>query len=181
MSDPIYRGEAILLNWNDNKSGRKIVLQIEKDAPGAHPFDGLDGERFAVVIVGPLASDEHSVAPGRGKAAGGKTVSEPDQLDAAFPLETAPAVGNSKPKRRWQDMPASQRAALALQSEQFRTYVCGMVETVPDEIEADECLKARLGIVSKSDLDRNQQKAAAFDRMYGNFQATVQARGHGVI
>lgn len=185
MTEPLYSGEAILLNWNDNKSGRKIVLQIEKDGPGAHPFDGFAGERFAVVIVGPLTSTQHaqdeqqrsSPAPRvRGAHGAGDDTAEGVRADADAP---APA----KPKKRWHEMPASQRAALLVKDAEFQRYAtecyAGDVEAQFNEPNADNWLKFACGIASKSSILPGTTAHERFVHLEGNFLAWRQAKQHG--
>lgn len=185
MTEPLYSGEAILLNWHDNKSGRKIVLQIEKDGPGAHPFDGMDGERFAVVIVGPLTSTQHaqdeqqrSPAPRvRGAHGAGDDTAEGVRADADAP---APA----KPKKRWHEMPASQRAGMLVNDPEFQRYATewnvGDVEARYNESNTDVWLKAICGVDSKSSILPGTTAYEKFVEIEGNFHAWRQARQHGV-
>lgn len=179
---PIYSGEAVLLNWHDAKSGRKIVLQLEKYAPGAHPFDGLDGERFAVVIVGPLAPAEH----GQVARKGSKTVPIAQSESAAPPgaaeVDGSAPSRHAKPKRHWRDMPPSQRAALFVKDKGVWEYITEAFGIVcQSEDVADRWLKNRLHVLSKSELDTDAPAARHFDLLSGKFRAWQQARGHGVI
>ena len=53
---PLYSGEAILrARGESDKAGQWIRLELS-DAGGVHPFKGYEGERFAVVVMGPLAT-----------------------------------------------------------------------------------------------------------------------------
>lgn len=174
MTDPLYRGEAILLNWSDAKSGRKIVLQLEKDGPGAHPFDGLDGERFAVVIVGPLANTEHGQVAGREAGKAGAVTAGGSATHAPTDTVKVPAT---KPKRHWRDMPPSQRAALRVQEPEFWKYINeARGVPCPDEQAADAWLKFILDVDSKSKI--TGPVAHHFDLIDGKFQAWQQAKGH---
>ncbi len=56
--------------------------------------------------------------------------------------------------RRWEDMPPSQAAALAIQNVGFRAWL-----GEAGEVEADALLKLRLGVDSKADLDGNEEAA----------------------
>lgn len=175
---PIYSGEAVLLNWHDAKSGRKIVLQLEKYAPGAHPFDGLDGERFGVVIVGPLAPAEHAEPVARKGKAGGTIGSDAGGQVVADLREEAPRTNS---KRRWQDMPASQRAALMVKDVEFQRYVSERWRSDVDESAADYNLKKFCKVNSKADLSTDEYSADRLDKLQSDFRAWQQARGHGVI
>lgn len=173
---PLYTGEAILLNWTDTKSGRKIVLQLEKDGPGAHPFDGLDGERFAVVIVGPLATAEHEIPSPqdkRGIRAGGGAGRNGDPGSPTTPTRF---------KQRWSDLRPSARAALMTNDAEFWRYLgtCGVTEPTT-AMAADTSLKFLCNIQSKRELDERGKATAAFERLCGNFQAWRQAKQHGAI
>lgn len=176
---PVYSGEAVLRGRGESdKAGMWVRLELE-DAGGVHPFKGFEGERFAVVIVGPLASAEHSSlgdAPTREDGVSGARL-----VDGS----TAPKATSSpatKPKRRWQDMPASQRAALWVKDKGVWTYITEAFgfECWSEDV-ADHWLKKRLHIVSKSELDTDDAAAHHFDLLSSKFRAWQQARGHGVV
>lgn len=170
MSEPIYKGEAILLNWNDNKSGRKIVLQLEKDGPGSHPFDGLDGERFAVVIVGPLASDEHTPAPVAEKTGTARAVTP-----GASP---GPEATKHKPTK-WADMKPAARAALLCKDQEFWDYLNAMAMVgchIKTEAAAAAELKNRCGVTSRAEIVEGSRAAAELSRIIGNFRAWQTAK-----
>ena len=167
---PIYSGEALLRNWSETANGkRRIVLEIE-DNGGAHPFKGYEGERFAVVVMGPLASAEHEVTR-KGKAAG----------DDTAPKADTPAVP-TRFKQRWSDLRPSARAALLTKDKEFQRYITrfGFQET---EADADHFIKSKSNIESKRDLDAevNWPNLRMFNDMESNFQAWRQAKGHGAI
>lgn len=185
--EPIYSGEALLRNWSETANGkRRIVLEIE-DNGGAHPFKGYEGERFAVVVMGPLASAEHEVSR-KGKAAG----------DDTAPKADTPAVP-TRFKQRWSDLRPSARAALLTKDPEFWRFLSqassgnwaefpatGSDPAVMEKM-ADAFLKDWLGITSKSELDQAQEgplppKARAkFFEIEGGFNAYRQAKGHGAI
>lgn len=180
MTEPLYRGEAILLNWNDNKSGRKIVLQIEKDGPGPHPFDGMDGERFAVVIVGPIGNDEKPMKKLMGAVDGGprsdRSSSRVETMTSSADVPAAPA----KPKKRWHEMPPSQRAALLTRDPEFWEYLetCEVSRSTT-EMAADASLKHLCNVDSKSSILPGTTAHARFVDLEGDFMAWRQARQHG--
>lgn len=196
MTEPIYSGEAILMNWNDAKSGRKIVLRLEKYAPGAHPFDGMDGERFAVVIMGPLANAEHGqeVSPGRGKAAGAVRLERPSNpLAAEGNISTPPAAhslppvvgvepgGDSVPSIAappGKQRTASQRAALLLQNADFDEFARSSYLSFADFETTESWLLGVCGVERKREITEDN---AAFKKIEGNFQAWRLARAHGQL
>ncbi len=203
MTGPIYKGEAILLNWNENKSGRKIVLQLEKDGPGSHPFDGLDGERFAVVIVGPLASDEHTNLGAR-KEVDTRANPSGDELTTPAPSSKAHSVsgcagsipaevsgaGNGTPPKphkptKWADMKPAARAALLCKDPEFWGYLDAMAMdgrlAFLDEPSATAELKTRCGVESRAEIVEGSRAAAELSRIIGNFNAYKQAKGLGQI
>lgn len=68
MSEKIFfQGEVMLLDWSETgKGGRKIVLQLDNEAP-QHPFTGSRtkqgktlGQRYMAVFV-PIGDDEQPV------------------------------------------------------------------------------------------------------------------------
>ena len=177
---PFYSDEAVLLSWGESpRDGAWIKLQIREDL--IPDLRGLKrgaehGERFAVVIVGPLASDEHTNL-GLGEGASGERPAQ--SRDKGATEETGAMRANPpspKPKRRWQDMPASQRAALLIGEPEFWSLA-----KATDQRSADAWLKLTLGISSKRELDDNPAKAQIFAHLEKDFAAYRQARGHGVI
>ena len=182
MSDikPIYSGEAIFRAVvESDSSGRWIRLELES-GEGAHPFKGLKGERFGVVIVGPLASAEHTNL-GLGEDASGERPAQPRVKGAAEGTGAMRADPSSpKPKRRWQDMPASQRAALRVKEPSFWAFLTEFTQAAVDnENTADGYVKAYCGVASKAEL--TDTAAKHFEELESRYVAFQQARGHGVI
>lgn len=183
---PFYSDEAVLLSWGESpKDGAWIKLQIREDL--IPDLRGLKrgaehGERFAVVIVGPLASDEHTNL-GLGEGASGERPAQ--SRDKGATEETGAMRANPpspKPKRRWQDMPASQRAALLTSEPDFWRYLGTRGVAEPSTaVAADASLKFLCNIQSKRELDERHKAAVTFERLCGDFKAWQQARGHGVI
>ena len=205
MTEPLYRGEARLLSWGENNSsGRYIRLEIE--AEGTHQFRGHEGERFAVVIVGPLASTDHGqkeqIAGRKPGKAGGTSTREGEGSGHTLSL-TPPASSNgrtsafeaenggstppagTKPKQHWEDMRPSARAAMRLKEPEFWRYIREVYGSriVLSESMADEWLKRFLGLEkSKSEMDDTTTfYGENFDALDGKFKAWMQAKGHGVI
>ena len=169
-------------------------LEIDAEFGTAHPFYGLEGERFAVVIVGPLASTDHGQTKqiaGRkagkagGEAAGDGRSRRGTPAPAADGIAPPPAT---KPKQRWEDMRPSARAAMLTKSLEFQTFtndpshgVRGYEASGISEIHADEWLKSRCRIVSKAELDHDDKALMTFETVQGQFRAWQQAKGHHVI
>ena len=94
------------------------------------------------------------------------------------PAQASPA----KPKKRWHEMPASQRAALLVQDTEFWMYLrtCGFAEPTT-EMAADTSLKSYCGISTKAALDLPGPSTSndSFAELEGNFRAWRQARQLG--
>ena len=166
MTEPLYSGEALLRNWSETANGkRRIVLEIE-DNGGAHPFKGYEGERFAVVVMGPLASAEHEVSR-KGKAG---AVADGSSATLA-PTDTVKAPANN-----------STRAVMLAKEPEFWAYMdhCGIAKPT-DAASGEAALKFVCQVQSKRELNERGKAAEAFDRLLGNFKAWQQAKGHGAI
>ena len=208
---PFYDDEAVLLSWGESpKDGAWIKLQITEDTV---PFlRGLKrgsehGERFTMVLTGPLQNDE-TVSPGRGKAAGASTRKDEElpastgtvQQAAGTPSPAAhslpPVVGvepggesvpsiaapPGKQRKRWEDLRPSARAAMLCDEPEFWVYLgtCG-VTTPSTSIAADTSLEFLCNIQSKKELDERAKASDAFERLASNFQAWRLARAHGQL
>lgn len=88
-----------------------------------------------------------------------------------------------KPKKRWHEMPASQRAALLVhEPDMWRFLNLTMpsdIEPVRNEFDADAELKRLLGITSKSELISGTDALAKFTVIEGNFHAWRMAKQLG--
>jgi hypothetical protein len=123
---PFYDDEAVLLSWGESrKNGAWITLQVKEDLlPSLRGMKcGPEhGERFAVVIVGPLANDEHGQVAREGKA--GDAPTGDDGVVSVGNSATSPAT--SKPKRTYNTpdgrMPPSQRAAILIHEDGFDEF-----------------------------------------------------------
>ena len=209
---PFYDDEAVLLSWGESpKDGAWIKLQITEDTV---PFlRGLKrgsehGERFTMVLTGPLQNDE-TVSPGRGKAAGASTRKDEElpastgtvQQAAGTPSPAAhslpPVVGvepggesvpsiaapPGKQRKRWEDLRPSARAAMRVKDPEFWAYITE-ARGVRCETEnaADAWLKKCLNIESKSDLDEFASPFAThFALVDSKFEAWRLARAHGQL
>lgn len=214
MTAPLYSGEAKILSWGENNtSGRFVRLEIE--GGGEHPFRGYEGERFMVVFV-PIGNDEKPMTKLIAREGKAKRVASLN----AEPSETADAVASpismgdapthedgatdvaasaradavtpaSRAKKRWHEMPASQRAALLVKDAEFQEFTRHhadfvlpdvIASTTPEE-RADMWLKIECKINSKRDLDIDPGERRfvrdQFERLEGNFHAWRQAKQHG--
>jgi hypothetical protein len=152
-----------------------------------------------------------TVSPGRGKAAGdgiyreaNTSPSEQTPADSGAGVvqykspaanSVAPMTGDDTggaplrafaappvPKRKWHEMPYSQRAALLVHSPEFMAFlnehrIGGQLMT---EDAVDQRLKDICGITSKADLDSHLNSTACtkFENLVGSFRAWQQYRGH---
>lgn len=163
---PIYSGEATLRGRGEtDKSGRWVRFEIE-DFGGVHPFKGLEGERFAVVVMGPLASAEHEVSR-KGKAG---AVADGSSATLA-PTDTVKAPANN-----------STRAVMLAKEPEFWAYMdhCGIAKPT-DAASGEAALKFVCQVQSKRELNERGKAAEAFDRLRGNFRAWQQAKGHNQL
>jgi len=176
MADALYRGECRLKRWNDGSTtGRTITLEI--DSEGVHPFKGYEGERFAVMIV-PLGNDDQ---PMKKDSSEGVVASPPGRLPAgAAELGSNPGP-RSKSKKRWNDMPLSQRAALLTKDPVFWSFLesTRRADRGCDERRADEALKGECAVFSKAEIRESNNEGRRFLKLESNFLAWKQAVQHG--
>ena len=170
---------AILAQFSDWRTvkGRK-VLQLIFEVP-------LEEQAKVLTHLGapmPLADLWCGIARVARKGKAGETGAAPVVSGSSMAAsDETPPAGNSKPKRRWQDMPPSQRAALLTKDGRFWAYLesQGFLGT---ELAADGFIKSHCGIQSKGELKPgNNVENLRFEDLEGNFKAWSQARGHGVI
>ena len=169
----IYRGEAWCKRWGDSSAGgRTVTLQLDDE--GDHPFRGYEGERFAVVIV-PIGNDDKPMVKASSpQAAGGLARA------AALSPDERSAIASKAARRRWKDMPHSQRAALRIKEPEFWNYITSARGVVcADEAGADTWLKFILDVDSKSKI--TGPVAHHFYLIDGKFQAWQQAKGHNQL
>ena len=172
MSEPIYRGEALLKRWGDSSNaGRTITLQIEDG--GEHPFKGYEGERFAVIVV-PIGNDEQPTAIAQRQST--QTVQR-DAMDAGSTPVAVPK--SAKPKGRWDQLRPSARAALLVKDDAFlefaqqhRSYDTNGCAT------ADDWLKKMCRVHSKREFDTNTDAEQFLDMLTGKYRSWQQAKGH---
>lgn len=148
--------EAIVLatSTNETKSkGRVRKVTFEIPADGSNPFEGMGGERIHIVVVR-LNNDETPAAP----------VENPKQ--------------NAAPDRkRWEDMPLSQQAAIRCGEPEFQKFLDRSICAVrgwsgpKDAEEAAHVVRHFCQIDSRSELNRNEQAATLWKRLDSDFWA----------
>lgn len=176
MTEPLYSGEAICKRWGDSSSGgRTVTLQLEDG--GEHPFRGYEGERFAIVVV-PIGNDDKPMK----KIMGGVSAASQGAAPAKIGKADEPSPSTPKPKKRWHETPASQRAGMLVNDPEFWAYLgaaCSVAEP-RTTLAADVSLKSICGVDSKSSILPGTTAYEKFVELEGNFHAWRQARQHGV-
>ncbi len=184
MTEPLYRGEAICKRWGDSSSaGRTVTLQLEDG--GEHPFRGYEGERFAIVVV-PIGNDEKPMKKLLGDAS-----TREDEVKALRPVDGGDAhkatSSPAKPKKRWHEMPPSQRAGMLCDDPEFWAFLnasnthaiaSGDVAPVETKDGAAAVLRLVCGVTSRSEIKAGHA-LKQFESVEGHFQAWRQARQHG--
>jgi hypothetical protein len=186
MTEPLYSGEAICKRWGDSSSGgRTVTLQLEDG--GDHPFRGYEGERFAIVVVA-IGNDEKPMnkSAGNHEAPRGHVGSEVGETSVTEASDRTKDGASPSPrsKKRWHEMPPSQRAALLVNDPEFErfaelhaNYNSG---SLGGEATPDRWLKYMCAVDSKSAITPATGAHALFVELEGDFMAWRQARQHGV-
>lgn len=88
------------------------------------------------------------------------------------PVHPKPPAGAQREKKKWEEMPKSQQAAICIGEPAFSAY---LKEHHPDEWheagDADGCLKTILRIVSKTELVTNHKAAALWHQIDTHYHA----------
>jgi len=106
----------------------------------------------------------------------GLTFSRPRPARHGDVIKSPPA----KPKKRWHEMPPSQRAALLTRDPEFWEYLETCEVSRPTtEMAADASLKHLCNVDSKSSILPGTTAHARFVDLEGDFMAWRQARQHG--
>lgn len=95
--------------------------------------------------------------------------------------EGSPPPAPTKPKKRWHEMPASQRAALLVKDAEFQQWL-QLTADLDQEIDEDYAIaevRARCGVQSRSQILPGTSAAVNFDEMVGRFHAWRQAKQLG--
>ena len=190
---PFYDDEAVLLSWGESpKDGAWIKLQITEDTV---PFlRGLKrgsehGERFTMVLTGPLQNDETVSGPVAQRIEPGVSTAKVAGSNPVGAATIAPVVGvepggDSVPSIAAPPgpKPNSTRAVMMAKDPEFWAYVdhCGIAKPT-DEASAQQAIKFMCQVQSKTELNERGKASEAFDRMRGNFKAWRLARAHGQL
>lgn len=84
------------------------------------------------------------------------------------PEAPAPEPEKVKERRPFHTLPRSQQAAILIQDERFRRWWDGGDDPLPDAVDA--AIKARLGIISKRNLDQPGPTAFAWDELVAQYR-----------
>lgn len=176
----VFAGRARLTGWSHSIRGQSVSfrLDVSKDPsenPPAHPFLGAyasqkDGEEFMILVI-PVASGPADVVDQTG-ALETKDVSTGDG-------ENQPVSSTNHDKRKWAEMPFSQRAAVMCQPprdgrrfvlpdflREHYAYDFGRAGSDPTA-----CLRLICGVNSRTELDRDPEKAERFLALHSEFLA----------
>ena len=81
-------------------------------------------------------------------------------------LEASGLMGTEKPKRKWDDIPASEQAGIACADEGFQRWI-GSPEGV---VRAAELVRERCGVLTRGAFDRVPETAQRWHALYARFQ-----------
>lgn len=84
------------------------------------------------------------------------------------PEAPAPSPEKVKERKPFHTLPRSQQAAILIQDERFRRWWDGGDDPLPDAVDA--AIKARLGIISKRNLDQPGPTAFAWDELVAQYR-----------
>lgn len=158
MTDPaisnatVYQGEVQLLSWTESDKGRKAVFMLDPHVGEQHPFRTLRPGRRLMVVAVLIGDDE-----------------QPEPVKA----QRSPAG-----HKHFRDMKRSAQAALKCQDADFQYWIGVDGGLMPEERvkRADELLKRRLSIVSKTDLDRWPEAGANWDNLLTSYDVRGMQR-----
>ena len=91
----------------------------------------------------------------------------------------------SNEKRKFEDLPPTQQAALACKREAFQTYCGGFDECTNGayncalEDDVADFVRVRCGIESRAELNTNEHAAAKWEQLYHNFTFWLADAEHG--
>lgn len=101
---------------------------------------------------------------------GGVPVSDESRWCAIARLTKDAATKPNKPKKRWSEMPASQRAAILCQDAGFIATKVG-IDASRDE--AANWLRQYCGVASRRDLDTNAEARKKFEQIETDYMAAI--------
>lgn len=178
---PTYQGEVLLLGWSENnRDGMTVRLALDASDEGTHPFKGLGtgkmGQRFMAVLV-PIGDDELPTA----YDVCGILKPAADTTPAAQPVASKPRP----PGQKWDEMSHAQQAGILCNEAEFQRYL-----GVDDAEAAKRAVYDTCVILSRRELDQNEEAAARWNRMVkgyrddraeqtGQEQVEAQAREYG--
>lgn len=84
------------------------------------------------------------------------------------PASPPPSPEKVKERKPFHTLPRSQQAAILIQDERFRRWWDGGDDPLPDAVDA--AIKARLGIISKRNLDQPGPTAFAWDELVARYR-----------
>lgn len=149
MTDEIiaFKGEAMLLNWNESKQGRTVVFQLDEEAD-QHPFKQFTtkkgkraGQRFMAVFV-EIGDDEQPIVH---EKKGG-----PLSQSAAMLCDTQEFRCFLLEK------------ILGMPGRNFKSF--------PETHWAD-VVRKYCGVTSRAELDHNEQAAKLFHKLVAEYRA----------
>ena len=91
-----------------------------------------------------------------------------EQAEQQQPGAPAPEPEKVKERKPFHTLPRSQQAAILIQDERFRRWWDGGDDPLPDAVDA--AIKARLGIISKRNLDQPGPTAFAWDELVAQYR-----------
>lgn len=156
---PLYKGEAMLLNWSDSASrGMTVTFALNPADEGTvHPFrhmgTGKHGQRFAIVAV-PITDDERP----------------------AKDVHTMDAPAEPKPKVRtpFDQLPRSQQAAMLCQEDRAFWRYLGQrhdgADTVSDSYGAAIIVRNLCEAQSRSLFDTDPEAGKRWDALHAEFK-----------
>lgn len=88
-----------------------------------------------------------------------------------------------KPRRSFSELPYSQQAALACNDPVFQRWLIGFLPDSgrPSRDAAVAVLRDRLGVESRSELDRSADKAAAWSRLWETFSRYTTTERYSAV
>lgn len=136
--------EAMLLRWSESPTGRTVTFLLPDDGT-QHPFKGLKtgpsyGQRVALSVA--LIADDETQRP------------------AAEP-EAKPA----KERKRWDELPLSQQAAIRCNEPGFQQFM-----EAQDEKEAADNVRRYCGVTSRSSIEKNTTHGFAWLSLEQSYQ-----------
>jgi len=165
---PAYAGEAMLVRWAENHNGRTVTLQLDPDIGEIHPFKGLkgglNGQRMQLAAV-LIDENDQPQCP------------QSTEPDSGLPVVPSESAGEGQDTRRtpFKDKHKSVKAAIKCQDHLFQTWLGGD-EYIGRDLWTEALLKKKLGISSKTELDTNPDKAAAWSALLTDFDNKDRVR-----